>query len=203
MYLTKRQRQMLDHIQKFINENGYSPTLEEIGAMMGLSSPATVHKHLQNLESKGMVRRKANHSRALELPPSATAKPSKLLPMLGYVAAGAPIEAVETPETMEVPREFTGRAESFVLKIKGNSMIDDGIHDGDWIIVEKRETAQTGQTVVALVDNESATVKRYYAEGRGKVRLQPANSKMKPMIYPASKVKIQGIVVGLLRKYGR
>lgn len=203
MYLTRRQRQMLDTIEKFIEQQGYSPTLEEIGNAMGLSSPATVHKHLQNLEAKGMIRRNWNHSRSLELTSKARAKKAaaNAVPLLGNVAAGVPIEAIENSETVEVPSEFVGTMETFVLRIKGDSMIEDGIHDGDLIIVEKRDTASTGETVVALVDDGEATVKKFYRERGGKVRLQPANSSMEPLVYKGTQVRIQGVVVGLMRKY--
>lgn len=201
MYLTRRQREMLDSIDAFIDENGYSPTLEEIGATLGLSSPATVHKHLQNLEGKGLIRRNWNHSRSIELTPTAKKTSANVLPLLGSVAAGSPIEAIENPETVEVPREFIGKKESYVLQVAGDSMIEDGIHDGDLIIVERRPTAQTGETVVALVDDGEATVKRFYKEGKSKIRLQPANSTMKPLIYDADRVHIQGVVIGLMRKY--
>ena len=201
MYLTRRQRQMLDCIHKFIDENEYSPTLEEIGGMMGLSSPATVHKHLQNLEAKGQIKRNWNHSRSVELIGESKTRPAKSLPLLGLVAAGSPIEAIENPETLEVPREFVGSKDAFVLRVRGDSMIDDGIHDGDLIICEKRKTAEAGQTVVALVEGAEATVKRFHPEPRGKVRLQPANASMKPMRYPAASVQIQGVVIGLMRKY--
>jgi repressor LexA len=201
MYLTRRQREMLDSIDQFIDENGYSPTLEEIGAALGLSSPATVHKHLQNLEAKGLIRRNWNHSRSIELTPSARKSAANMLPLLGAVAAGSPIEAIENPETVEVPREFVGKKETFVLRVEGNSMIEDGIHDGDLIVVERRPTAQTGETVVALIDDGEATVKRFYREGKDRIRLQPANSSLKPMIYPQDQVQIQGVVVGLMRKY--
>ena len=203
MYLTRRQRQMLDCIEQFIDQNGYSPTLEEIGGVMGLRSPATVHKHLQNLEGKGLIKRNWNHSRSIELTSAARNKPSRRLPLLGTVAAGAPIEAIENPDTVDVPREFVGSKETFVLRVTGNSMIEDGIHDGDLIIVEKRSTAESGETVVALIDGHEATVKRFYPDGKRKVRLEPANETMKPMRYPASSVQIQGVVVGLMRKYDR
>lgn len=199
MYLTKRQRQMLDHIEAFIRKNGYSPSLEEIGEMMGLSSPATVHKHLMNLEAKGRIVRRHNHSRALEIVREADGPAA--VPMLGYVAAGAPIEAIENPETMEIPRDFLGARDTYVLRVKGESMIEDGIRDGDWIVVEKRERADPGQTVVALVRDREATVKRYYPERGGVIRLQPANADMAPMRYPMTDVAIQGIVIGLLRRY--
>lgn len=201
MYLTRRQREMLDSIDQFIEENGYSPTLEEIGDALGLSSPATVHKHLQNLESKGLIRRNWNHSRSIELTPTAKKTSANVLPLLGNVAAGSPIEAIENPDTVEVPREFVGKKETYVLKVAGDSMIEDGIHDGDLIIVERRPTAQTGETVVALIDDGEATVKRFYREGKSRIRLQPANAAMEPQIYDTDQVRIQGVVVGLMRKY--
>ena len=200
MYLTKRQREMLDIIERFIQREGYSPTLEEIGEIMGLSSLATVHKHLQNLEAKGLIRRNWNHSRAIEITRQANVRGGQL-PPLGEVAAGLPIEAIENPEQVEVPRDFIGTRESFVLKVRGNSMIDDGIRDGDLIIVESRQTAQTGQTVVALVDGAEATVKRFYPERDGVIRLQPANEAMAPLRYEAGRVQLQGIVIGLMRRY--
>lgn len=199
MYLTRRQREMLDCIERFIQRNGYSPTLEEIGQLMQLSSLATVHKHLQNLESKGLIRRNWNHSRAIELTQRATVR-GGVAPLMGEVAAGYPIEAIENPETVEVPRDFIGSKETFVLKVRGDSMIDDGIRDGDLIIVESRRTAQPGQTVVALVDGSEATVKRFYPEGE-MVLLQPANATMPPLRYPAKHVLIQGVVIGLMRRY--
>jgi repressor LexA len=201
MYLTRRQREMLDSIDQFIEENGYSPTLEEIGGALGLSSPATVHKHLQNLEGKGLIRRNWNHSRSIELTPTAKKTSANVLPLLGNVAAGSPIEAIENPDTVEVPREFVGKKETYVLKVAGDSMIEDGIHDGDLIIVERRPTAQTGETVVALINDGEATVKRFYREGKTKIRLQPANATMDPQIYDNDQVQIQGVVVGLMRKY--
>lgn len=203
MYLTRRQKQMLDCIAEFIETNGYSPTLQELGAKMGLSSPATVHKHLQNLEAKGLIKRNWNHSRSLELTSQQDGGGAVTLPLMGVVAAGAPIEAIENPEFIGVPPEFVGSKESFALRVRGESMIEDGIHDGDVIIVESRATAERGQTVIALVDGSDATVKRFYPEDDGQVRLQPANASMEPMIFPAEAVKIQGVVIGLLRKYDR
>ena len=160
-----------------------------------------MHKHLQNLEGKGLIRRNWNHSRSIELTPSAKKTSANVLPMLGNVAAGSPIEAIENPDTVEVPREFVGKKETYVLKVAGDSMIEDGIHDGDLIIVERRPTAQTGETVVALINDGEATVKRFYREGKTKIRLQPANSSMEPQIYDNDQVQIQGVVVGLMRKY--
>ncbi len=202
MYLTKRQREVLDFIEGFINENGYSPSLEEIGKGMNLSSLATVHKHLSNLEAKGFMKRLANRSRSIELEPSSAfgGHPSEI-PLLGEIAAGEPIRNYgdTDTETMNVPREFAIGDKNYVLKVRGDSMIEESIADGDYIICERCETAQSGQTVVAVIDGE-ATVKKFYPEG-GRIRLQPANSELSPRYYDASRVAIQGVVVGLLRKY--
>jgi repressor LexA len=199
MYLTRRQREMLDNIERFIQRHGYSPTLEEIGQLMNLSSLATVHKHLQNLEAKGLIKRNWNHSRAIEVTQRAAVR-GAVVPLLGEVAAGMPIEAIENPEPVEVPRQFVGAKETFVLKVRGDSMVDDGIRDGDLIIVESRRMAQPGQTVVALIDGLEATVKRFYPEGET-VLLRPANQAMAPLRYPAAQVTIQGVVIGLMRRY--
>lgn len=202
MYLTKRQRQMLECIETFIEENGYSPTLEEIGKMMGLSSPATVHKHLQNLEEKNLVRRRHNHSRALELvSEDEQGAEAFSLPLVGTVAAGVPIEAIEDIETVDVPQELVGTKDAFVLRVQGHSMIEDGIHDGDYIVVEKKETANRGQTVVAMIDGEHATVKRYDPRSAKEIRLIPANAAMETMVYSQDRVTIKGVVIGLMRKY--
>ena len=202
MYLTRRQREILTFIEDFIREKRYSPSLEEIGQGVGLSSLATVHVHLRNLEGKKLIRRAWNHSRSIELTSRGRGRRSRIeIPLLGRVAAGEPIEAIEVPETIEVPREFIRGKETFVLQIEGESMIDDQIRDGDLIIVERRQTARRGETVVALIDDKEATVKKFYPERGNKVRLQPANEKMKAIVVPADSVTIQGVVVGLLRRY--
>jgi repressor LexA len=199
--LTKRQKQLVDFLQDYISEHGYAPTLAEVGQYFGLSSLATVHKHLRNLEQKGVIRREHNHSRALEVAnhrerPNASYR----VPLLGQVAAGHPIEAVESQETISVPEDFVQRDDTFCLRVKGESMIEDGIRDGDYIIVEGRDVANNGETVVALLGNE-ATVKRYYREMDGKIRLQPANSAMDPIFVNESDLRIRGVVVGLMRRY--
>ncbi len=201
MTLTKRQKQLVDFLQDYISEHGYAPTLAEVGQYFGLSSLATVHKHLRNLEQKGVIRREHNHSRALEVAnhrerPNASYR----VPLLGQVAAGHPIEAVESQETISVPEDFVQRDDTFCLRVKGESMIEDGIRDGDYIIVEGRDVANNGETVVALLGNE-ATVKRYYREMDGKIRLQPANSAMDPIFVNESDLRIRGVVVGLMRRY--
>jgi len=202
MHLTKRQKLVYDYIASFIKQKGYAPSIVEICEKFGLSSPATIHKHLTNLESKGLIRRQKNLSRAIELlePSQAPSSASREVPLLGLIAAGFPIETFPSEETISVPEDMLGRGRTYVLKVKGDSMIEDHIQDGDYVIVDEAETADNGDTVVALVDNDSATMKKFYREN-GNVRLQPANSSMTPIIVPADQVKIQGIVIGLLRKF--
>ena len=149
--LTKRQREILDYLQDFIQQHGYAPSLEEIGRRFGLSSLATVHKHLTNLQEKGFIKRAWNRSRSVEMIPTSSGGRSVDLPLLGYVAAGVPIEAVATNETIAVPEDLVGRRDTYVLRVRGNSMIDEQICDGDFVIVEDRKTAQNGETVVALL----------------------------------------------------
>ena len=198
--LTKRQREILDYLNEFIQQHGYAPSLEEIGARFSLSSLATVHKHLTHLQEKGFIRRAWNRSRSVELMPSRTGGRAVELPMLGYVAAGVPIEAVAGTETIAVPEDLVGRRETYVLRVKGDSMIDEQIRDGDFVIVEDRKTADNGEMVIALVGGLDVTLKKFYREN-GRVRLQPANPAMQPMIMDASLVQLQGVVVGVMRKY--
>ena len=199
MALTKRQREILDFIERFIGKKGYSPSLEEIGAHFGLSSVATVHKHVQHLVDKGLLRKSWNRSRSVE-PVSAPA-PASSLPLRGTVAAGAPIEAVEVHETISVPQEMIRSGpDSFVLRVRGDSMIEDRICDGDYVVVQQSPSARDGETVVALIRGEEATLKRFYRRG-SKVRLVPANSEMRALELPAAEVAIQGVVRGLLRRY--
>jgi repressor LexA len=199
--LTKRQKQMVDYLENYIEEHGYAPTLAEVGEYFGLSSLATVHKHLRNLEGKGFIRRVHNHSRALEIASrnnGATA--ARELPLLGKVAAGEPIEAIEEDNTISVPEQLVRRDNTFCLRIKGESMIEEGIRDGDYIIVEGRDTANQGETIVALIGDE-ATVKKYYREADGRIRLQPANPSMEPIYVSEDRLQIRGVVVGLMRHY--
>jgi repressor LexA len=199
--LTKRQKQMVDYLAQYIEERGYAPTLAEIGQYFGLSSLATVHKHLHNLEAKGFIRRTHNHSRAVEIE-GANGNQSgvRRLAMVGQVAAGIPIEAVEGHDSIAVPEEFVRRADTYCLRVKGESMVDEGIRDGDYIIVEGRDGANPGETVVALIGHE-ATVKKYYPGENGKVRLQPANPTMQPIYVDEADMQIRGVVVGLMRHY--
>ncbi|MBZ5520778.1 MAG: transcriptional repressor LexA [Acidobacteriia bacterium] len=207
MAITKRQRQVYDFIHDFVQEHGYSPSFEEIGAGMGLSSLATVHKHVSNLETKGLLKRDYNRSRSIDvlpmrgllkkMPPRPPAEIT--LPLLGRIAAGQPIEAVQHPETISLG-DITRSKDVFVLQVKGESMRDEHIVDGDYVLVEKANTARDGEIVVALVEGTDATLKRMYREG-AKIRLQPSNSAMAPIMVPAKSVQVQGRVIGVLRKY--
>ena len=198
--LTKRQREILDYLNDFIQQHGYAPSLEEIGRRFNLSSLATVHKHLTNLQEKGFIKRAWNRSRSVELVPARLGSRAVELPMLGFVAAGSPIEAVVGDETLAVPEDLVGKRESYVLKVRGDSMIDEQIRDGDYVIVEDRRTADNGEMVIALIGGQDVTLKKFYREN-GHVRLQPANPTMQPMIYDPSNVQVQGVVVGVMRKY--
>ena len=199
--LTKRQREILDYLAEFIQQHGYAPSLEEIGRRFGLSSLATVHKHLRNLQEKGFIRRAWNRSRSIELIPTRVGARSLELPFMGYVAAGAPIEAVTTAESIAVPESLVGKPEdTYVLRVRGDSMIDEHITDGDFVIVEDRKTAENGEMVIALLNGADATLKTFFKDD-GKIRLQPANPTMKPIVIDAADLQIQGVVVGVMRKY--
>ena len=202
MPLTKRQKEILDYIGEFIDERGYAPSFEEIAESFGYSSLATVHEHLSNLERKGYIRKSYNESRSIELVSGEQASQALELPLLGAVAAGLPIEAIEDRETLAVPRDMIRRQrENYVLRVEGNSMIEEQIRDGDYIVVQAQQNAEDGEMVVALVGGDSATVKKLYREPGGRVRLQPANPTMEPIIVDADDVRIQGVVVGVIRKY--
>jgi repressor LexA len=206
MALTKKQRQILDFVETFVETNGYSPSYEEIADHFGYNSLATVHEHLTNLEQKGFLRKNYNKSRSLEVVRADLHAPALELPLLGTVAAGLPLEVTDQPEeTLTVPHDMVRRGNNYVLRVRGDSMIDEQIRDGDYIIVNSRQTAENGEMVVALVADGSpggsATVKKFYREAGGRVRLQPANPTMQPMFFPAADVLIQGIVVGVIRKY--
>jgi repressor LexA len=199
--LTKRQREILDYLNEFIQQHGYAPSLEEVGRRFNLSSLATVHKHLTNLQEKGFIRRAWNRSRSVELLPSRSGGRAIELPLLGYVAAGVPIEAVASSESISVPEALvTGKRDTYVLRVRGDSMIDEQIRDGDWVVVEDRRSADNGEMVIALIGGQDATLKKFYKEN-GRVRLQPANPTMQPIVVDPDGVQIQGVVVGVMRKY--
>lgn len=200
--LYKRQRQIVDFISQYIQKNGFSPTLKEIAEALGVSSLATIHEHLQALQRKKIIKKHEGTVRGIELVDRTFIKinDSVDLPFLGFIAAGSPIEPnTDTNATFKVsPELITGKKRSYVLQVKGKSMIEDHIEDGDYIVVEETETVSNGDIVVALLDNGLATLKRFYREVT-RVRLEPANSTMSP-IY-ATNVRIQGKVVGLIRKF--
>ena len=197
--LTKRQREIFDYLTDFIQQHGYTPSLEEIGKRFGLSSLATVHKHLTNLQEKGFIRRAWNRSRSVEVVPAKTGRAIEL-PLLGFVAAGQPIEAVVGSESIAVPEDLVGKRETYVLRVRGDSMIDEQIRDGDFVIVEDRKTAENGEMVIALLEGSDVTLKKFYREN-GHVRLQPANPTMAPIVVSADRVQVRGVVVGVMRKY--
>ncbi len=200
--LTPKQKEVLDYIVSFINDKGYPPSFREIADGLELASPSTVHVHIQALKERGFLKGGGAGPGARNLEPTDKAVmwgKSVLLPLKGLIAAGAPIEAVEERETFAVPVDLApDSANSYVLRVKGDSMIEDGIFDGDYVVVERNPSPKNGDVVVALLDNEYATLKRFYRE-RDRIRLQPANSTMKP-IYCFDPL-IQGVVRAVIRKF--
>jgi repressor LexA len=200
MKLTKRQKEILDFITAFIDREGYSPSMEEIAVHFQFASLNAVFKHLGALEARGFLHRDSNRARSIELSREGGTA-ARSLPLFGYIAAGRPIEAITTPETLTVPEDLLpGRGSYYVLQVQGESMIEEHIQDGDYVVVESREQASDGQTVVALVDAENVTLKKLYRDG-DRIRLQPANQALVPVILESDRVKIQGVVVGVMRKY--
>lgn len=200
MAITRRQKEVLDFLGTFTSRNGYSPSYEEIAAGLGLNSLATVHKHVTNLQSKGLLQRSHNRSRSIDvLPQRSSRKGGDRLPLLGRIAAGKPVEAIESAETISLS-DIIGAREVFALEVRGDSMRDEHIVSGDFVLIERTRTAREGEIVVALVDGADATLKRFYHEG-SLIRLQPSNTEMTPIYAPAANVDIQGRVLGILRKY--
>jgi len=200
--LYKRQRQILDFINQYIQKNGFAPSLTEIASALGVSSLATVHEHLAAMAKKGVIKRFQGAVRGIEIvnPESARLTSGVELPVLGFIAAGSPIEPYTDPHaSMAVPPGMlSGKKRSFVLQVKGNSMVEEGILDGDYVVIEQKETANNGDIVVAILENGFATLKRFFKEAT-RIRLEPANSQMSPIF--AKNVRIQGKVVGVVRKY--
>jgi len=197
--LTKRQKQILDYVKKFIKEKSYSPSFEEIRRHFGFVSKSTVHHHIETLKEKGYLKR----SRTIELPKAEKSSGLVEIPLLGTIAAGEPIEAIQEKETIAVPQDKLPRSGDFyALRVMGDSMIDEGINDGDVILVKQQSIAENGQKVVALVDNYEATLKKFYKE-RGYIRLQPANKTMEPLIFRKGRdISIQGIVLDVIKNIG-
>ncbi len=204
MALTKRQKDVLDFIAKFVDDNGYSPSYEEIAHGLNLASLATVHKHISALDTKNYLKRGFNRSRSLDLGPKYLQehrRPRELeVPLLGRIAAGQPVEAIEHRATLNFA-DFAGNRDTYALEVRGDSMIEDHICDGDMILVERTAEVRDGDIVVALVSGMETTLKRLYHEAGGRVRLQPANSSLQPIFVPASEVQIQGRLLAVLRKY--
>ena len=208
MALTRRQKEVMEFVSNFIDERGYSPSYEEIASALQLASLATVHKHVQALESKQYLRRSYNHSRSLEIgdryaQEEQSRRRNSLaaeVPLLGRIAAGAPVEAIPNPETLQFA-DFVGHDSTFALEVRGESMIEDHICNGDFVLVEKTDSIRNGEIVVALVDGSEATLKRYYKEAEDRIRLQPANSEMAPIFVDPASLQIQGRVLAVMRKY--
>jgi repressor LexA len=202
MPLTKRQSEILKYLQEHIRDRGYAPSFEEIAEHFSFQSLATVHEHLTNLERKGYIHRTHNESRAIEVLPPKGQSGATEIPLLGRVAAGSPIESIMTNETISVPDQLLPRrGPNYALKVQGESMIDEHIMDGDFVVVHGKQAADNGEMVIALVNGSEATVKRFYREQGGWIRLQPANPTMQPMRFQERDVLIQGVVVGVIRKY--
>jgi repressor LexA len=200
MAITRRQKEVMDFLSAFTQKNGYSPSYEEIAGGLGVNSLATVHKHVTNLQNKGLLQRAHNRSRSIDvLPVRAGRKGSERVPLMGRIAAGRPVEAIESAESISLG-EIIGNREVFALEVRGDSMRDEHIVSGDYVLVERTQTAREGEIVVALIDNSEATLKRFYREGNV-IRLQPSNAEMAPIYAPAASVNIQGKVLGVLRKY--
>lgn len=194
--LTKRQKEILSFIENYIQKHDYAPSFREIAGHFNLNSIATVADHLENLKNKGYLTKDYNEARSLQLTPRFDERTFEI-PLLGRIAAGAPIEAIRTQETIDIPRDMVGK-NVFALKVRGDSMLEDGILDGDYIIIEQTTNPNNGDIVVALLDNESATLKRFYQE-KNHIRLQPANARYRPI--RVKKVEIQGRVIGVIRKF--
>jgi len=198
--LTPKQKEILDFIRAYRQKRGFSPTQREICEEFGYSSFGTLQKHIRLLLEKGVLVRDWNKRRSLVLAEEDRRAGAVEIPLAGRIAAGQPIEAEPEGETVAVPEVLTRKGQNYVLRVNGSSMIDDGIHDGDFVVVNRREKASNGEMVAALLNGE-ATLKRFYREGDGRIRLQPANERMKPIWVSEGDLKVQGIVVGLMRKY--
>jgi repressor LexA len=203
MNLTPRQLDVVVAIRNYRHLHGYSPTMQELANQLG-TSKVTIFEHVGALEKKRVVRRDKHKARSLEISSDELLPDenrSTKLPLLGNIAAGSPIEAVENREELDLETLFQARNGVYVLRVRGESMIDDHLCDGDYVVIERREAARNGEQVVALLDSGEATLKRYYKESGGKIRLQPANRAMEPRIVDADRCKIQGVVIGVLRSY--
>jgi repressor LexA len=201
--LTKKQKLVLEYIKEFVKEHGFAPSYEEVAGGLGLSAPSTIHVHVENLKLKGYLTKKWNANRSIDLPVTDDSHVGAVeVPLAGRIAAGLPIEAVEDRETISIPVDLLGRNQTFVLRVSGDSMRDDHVLDGDYVIVDKRDSAIDGDMVVALIRGSEATLKRFY-RNRNLIRLEPANPMFPTQTYDEEDVAVQGVVVGILRKYGQ
>jgi repressor LexA len=200
MYPTRKQKIILEAVQRHIAESGQPPTLQEIAQRCQLSSLATVHRHLALLQERGLLRRRKSRHRGIELKPAARSAMAVAIPLAGSIAAGKPIEAIADTKEIQIPRELARRRPTFALRVRGDSMRDEQIHDGDYVVLEKRDHARDGEVVVALIDGREATLKTLKKD-RGRIRLQPANPAVAPMYVQPSNLRIQGVVTGLIRIY--
>ena len=198
--LTRRQAQVLEYITTYSQQRGCAPSLREIAGRLGVSSVGSLHKHLVHLERKGFIRRVWNKSRAIELVREQNPFLRSKVPLVGTVAAGLPVEALEDVEEVDFAEMLTAERDCFALRVRGDSMVDDHIADGDCIVVEKRVEARNGELVIALVDASECTLKRFYREG-DRVRLQPANEEFEPIVVSADRVSVLGVVRGVVRRY--
>jgi repressor LexA len=202
MNLTPRQLDVMVAIRNYRHINGVSPTMQELADQLG-TSKVTIFEHIGALEKKRLLKRDKHMSRSLEITTERLPdenRPTKL-PLLGTIAAGSPIEAIENREELDLEELFATKQGVYVLRVRGESMIEDHLCDGDYVVIERRDTARNGEQVVALLDSGEATLKRFYKESGGKVRLQPANKSMTPRVVDADKCRVQGVVIGVLRSY--
>lgn len=198
--LTERQKEIVDFVRDYRAAKGVSPTQREICERFGFSSFGTLQKHIRLLLEKGALVRDWNKRRSLLVPAERSGGQAIDLPLLGLIAAGSPIESLPGDETVAVPEALTRKGDHFVLRVRGDSMIDEGIHDGDLVVVQRRETAANGEMVAALIGAET-TLKKFFREAGGMIRLQPANERLQPILVDEANVRVQGVVVGLMRRY--
>lgn len=199
--LTKRQKQILDYIEKYIKKHDYSPSLEEIARHFKLSSASGIHQHIEALKAKGVLNKIHNQSRTIQISENKKSPDLVEIPLLGLIAAGQPIEAIENKETITIPKSQIGTGKHYALKVQGDSMIDEGIFDGSIVIIKKQPTANDGETVVALINGNETTLKKFYQEGN-KIKLQPANPKLKPIMIDQKNLLIQGKVLSVMKSFG-
>ena len=200
--LTKRQQEILKYLTSFIDEHGHGPTLNEICRNFGLASASTAHKHLKRLQTRGWIKREKNHARSIRVVPATEQRPGIGIPLRGDISESKATPTQDAPETITVPEDLVARDETYALRVHGDKMLDEQLHDGDIITVENRATANNGETVLALIDGSTTTVRTFHEED-GQVRLQPDDPGTKPVVVDANRVQVQGIAVGMIRNYSR